>query len=108
MRMMPRTDNAVGPLCTMNFSCWLLAARCRLAEARERVEVTHEGVAPDICRAGLRRLRDRVRGQPHEPWEMYLVLGVVVPIGTLRTVRVRTLLEGVRALGEANRDDRVA
>jgi hypothetical protein len=45
-----------GPPSTTNSSYWLLAARRRLAEARERVEVTHQGVTPDIRRAALRRL----------------------------------------------------
>src|SRR5260370_41270395 len=39
---------------------------------------------------------------------MHLVLGVVEPVGTLCTVRVRTLLECVSTDGEAYPDDRVA
>ena len=43
-------------------SLLLLAACCWFAETRKRVEIPHQGVAPDIGRGGLRRLRHEVRG----------------------------------------------
>src|SRR3954471_3936415 len=77
-----------------------------LAEARERVEVAHEGVP--TTRAALVGFRaGRVRRQPHEPRQQRLVLRVVEAVRALGAVRVRSLEVWVRALGEPDPDDRV-
>src|SRR5215831_4188384 len=81
----------------------LVAARCRLSEAREWVQIAHQRVAADVRRRSLRWLREVVRRETHEPWKENLVLRMVKPVGALRAVRVGALLERVRAHREADR-----
>src|ERR1700722_18125394 len=94
------------PLLKTKFS--LVAACCRLAEAGERIQVAHEGIAANVRRGALGWLRGGVRSKPQEPREVHFVLRMVVPVGALSAVRVRTLFEGVGAHGEADRNYRVA
>src|SRR6266566_4232118 len=75
----------------------------RLAESRERVEVSHQRVTTDVGRGSLGRLGGRVRGGAHEPLNVGLVLRVIEAIGAEGgvTLRIREwvspLLEGVGA-----------
>ena len=66
----------------------------------EYVQVPHERIAADVRRRRLGWLRDIVRGQAHEPRQKRFVLRVVVAVGALCSVGVRSLPERIRSLCE--------
>jgi len=77
-------------------------ARGRRLFEVEYVQVPHERIAADVRRRRLGWLRDIVRGQAHEPRQKRFVLRVVVAVGALRSVGVRSLPERIRSHCEPN------
>src|SRR6185436_323207 len=86
----------------------LLAARCRLPETGERIEVAHERVSPDVGGRALRRLGHVVRRRPHKPGTQRLVFRMVAAVGALTAVGIRALPTRIRSHREADADARIA